>query len=71
MNLHVNEHVRANKRVTLAKPLTNSGESASAHFCALARAIVASRVDNEANGAIMLPLFSISGSILLVELWLS
>jgi hypothetical protein len=24
----------ARKRVTLAKPLTNSGESAFAHFCA-------------------------------------
>jgi hypothetical protein len=61
----------ANKRVTLAKPLTNSGESASAHFCTLRSHDLASRVDKGPNGAIMQLLFSIIGLILVVELWLS
>jgi hypothetical protein len=72
MNLHVDERLRAAQTLTLAKSLTNFGESViDLSLYARTRNWRRIRVDKVPNGAIMPPLFSNIDSMLLVELCLS
>jgi hypothetical protein len=72
MNLHLNERLRTAETLTLAKSLTNFGESALDLLCALpTNNCGRMRVDKVPNDAIMQPLFSNIDSMLVVELCLS